>query len=170
LNNKLHIALVQADLIWENPKENFEHFDSLLKEIDPKTDIIILPEVFSTGFTMKLENLEKPLGKTSFQWLQNKAKSLDKILVGSVLFTEENRQYNRMFWVAPTGDFSYYDKRHLFQMGNEHKTITAGNRRVVVPFKDAHFMLQICYDLRFPVWSRNSYDKKKNTHNYDVLV
>lgn len=170
MDSNLHIALVQAGLVWENPKENFKLFDELLKDIDVKTDIIILPEVFSTGFTMQLENLEKPIGKTAFDWLQKKAISLRKTLVGSILFFEKDNYYNRMFWMQPDGNFSYYDKRHLFQMGEEHKVMTAGNKRVIIPYKDTNFMLQICYDLRFPVWVKNRYDKKNQQHDYDVLL
>ena len=170
MSNSIHIALVQADLAWENPFENHTHFNQLLKDIDAKTDIIILPEVFSTGFTMHLENLEKPIGKTAFDWLQGKAMTLKKTLVGSILFEENKEYYNRMFWIQPNGHFSYYDKRHLFQMGDEHKVMKAGDKRVVIPFKGANIMLQICYDLRFPVWVKNRYVKKTNQHDYDVLL
>jgi len=170
LSSTIHIALVQADLVWENPKENFNIFDKLLKDVNPETDIIILPEVFSTGFTMNLKNLETPIGKTAFDWLQQKAKQLNKVLVGSALFEENNNYYNRMFWMLPNGEFSYYDKRHLFQMGNEHQVITAGEKRVIIPYKGVNFMLQICYDLRFPVWVKNRYDDKNKKHDYEVLL
>lgn len=166
----IKLALLQSDLLWENPKANFEKFDSLLQSLNPDTDIVILPEVFSTAFTMEIAQLDKPVGKSAFDWLKEKSKSLNKVIVGSILLEEKKKYYNRMFWMRPDGSYSYYDKRHLFQMGDEHKVMTAGDKRVIIPFKNAHFMLQICYDLRFPVWIKNRFDKQKNTHEYDVLI
>jgi predicted amidohydrolase len=170
VNTTIHIALVQSNLVWENPIENFKKFDELLNNINQETDIIILPEVFSTGFTMNLKNLETPIGKSAFDWLKKKAEKLNKTLIGSFIFEDNNNYYNRMFWMLPDGNFSYYDKRHLFQMGNEHKVIKAGDKRVIIPYKGVNFMLQICYDLRFPVWVKNRYDANTKKHDYDVLL
>ncbi len=169
-NQSIKISLVQSDLVWENTTKNLENFDKLLTEIDNETEIIILPEMFSTGFTMNVENLEKPLGKRAFDWLKDKAKKLDKIIVGSILFEQDEKYYNRMFWMRPDGSFETYDKRHLFSMANEHKIITAGNKRTIVEYKGIKFLLQICYDLRFPVWSKNTYDKKNDTYEFDTII
>ncbi len=166
----IKLALVQTDLLWENPKGNFKKFDVLLQNLDMDTEIVILPEVFSTGFTMEVNHLEKPVGNSALNWLKKKANSLNKIIIGSILLEEKQKYFNRMYWIRPDGSYSYYDKRHLFQMGGEHKVMTAGNKRIIIPYKDTHFMLQICYDLRFPVWVKNRFDKQNNTHEYDVLI
>ncbi len=169
-NNNIKLALIQTDLIWENTQANLDKFDILLQDIAPDTDIIILPEVFSTGFALEPSNFEKPVGKKAFNWLKNKAISLKKVLVGSLIFEENKKYYNRMFWMRPDGRFEFYDKRHLFQMGDEHKVMTAGDKPTIVAYKNTKFNLQVCYDLRFPVWAKNNYNKQTNTHDYDVLI
>ncbi len=169
-SNSIKLALVQADLLWQNTQGNLNKFDEFLQNLEDNTDIVILPEMFATAFTMQVEKLEKPVGKSALAWLKNKAKELDKILVGSLLFEENSRYFNRMFWVRPDTIYSFYDKRHLFRMGNEESVMTAGNQRVVIPFKGMNFMLQVCYDLRFPVWVKNNFDNKTKKHDYDVIV
>lgn len=168
--SSIKLALIQTDILWENPKANFGKFDALLQDLNTDTDIVILPEMFATGFTMEVHQLAKPVGKSAFDWLQKKAIALNKVIIGSILLEAENKYYNRMFWMRPDGSYSYYDKRHLFQMGDEHKVMTAGNKRVIIPYKDTHFMLQVCYDLRFPVWAKNRYDIHKKEHEYGVLI
>lgn len=170
MKNTINIALIQTDLVWENTPVNLSKFDLLLKDITPETEIVIFPEVFTTGFALEPANFEKPVGLKAFEWLQKKAKSLNKILVASVIFEEHKNYLNRLFWMRPDGSFDYYDKRHLFQMGGEHKVMTAGNKRKIIPYKGVKFNLQICYDLRFPVWAKNKYNKETNTHDYDVLL
>ncbi len=167
---KIKLALIQADLVWENPKENLKLFDKQLANLATDTEIVILPEVFATGFTMDIAKFGDNIGVDAFNWLKQKAKTLNKILVGSILIKESGNHYNRMYWMRPNGSFEYYDKRHLFQMGGEHKVMTAGDKRVIVAYKGVKFMFQICYDLRFPSFVRNKYDKQTNTHNYDVLL
>jgi len=151
---KIKLALIQADLVWENPKENLKSFDKQLSNLATDVEIVILPEVFATGFTMTISKFGDSIGIDAFNWLKQKAKTLDKIFVGSLLVKEKGNYYNRMYWVRPDGSFEYYDKRHLFQMGDEHKVMTAGNKRVVVEHKGVKFMLQTCYDLRFPLLYR----------------
>ena len=170
MQQKIHFSLIQADLVWENTQANLEKFDDLLRKIPPETEIIILPEMFSTGFTMNVENLEKPLGKQAFEWMQQKAKELQKILVGSILTGENGRHYNRMFWMRPDGSFDFYDKRHLFHQGGEDRVMTAGNKKTIVEHKGVRFLLQICYDLRFPVWSKNNFDQKTGKYDYDAII
>lgn len=168
--NTIKLALVQADLLWQNTDGNLAKFDTLLSDIDKDSDIVILPEMFATGFTMAVDKLEKPVGHTSLEWLKSKAFSLKINLVGSLLFEEENKYYNRMFWMRPDGNYSFYDKRHLFRMGNEDEVMTAGNKRVIIPFKGMKFMLQVCYDLRFPVWVKNNYNKATKSFDYDAII
>jgi len=170
MKNKINIALIQTDLIWENTQANLNAFDVLLENLAPETELIIFPEVFTTGFALDPTNFERPVGQKAFEWLKNKAHSLHKIIIASVIFEEDENYLNRMFWMRPDGSFEYYDKRHLFQMGGEHKVMTAGEKPTIVKYKGVKFNLQICYDLRFPVWARNKYNKESNTHDYDVLV
>ncbi|HIP48560.1 MAG TPA: hypothetical protein EYG92_06295 [Lutibacter sp.] len=169
-NNKINIALIQTDLVWENTQANLAKFDVLLKDITSETEIIIFPEVFTTGFALEPSKFEQPVGQKAFEWLKDKAKSLNKIIVASVIFEENKNYLNRLFWMRPDGSFEYYDKRHLFQMGGEHKVMTAGDKPKIVSYKGVKFNLQVCYDLRFPVWAKNNYDKESNTHDYDVLL
>ena len=166
----MKITLIQAHLIWENAQANLDKFDNLMSGLSKDTEIVMLPEMFSTGFTMNVDNLPKPLGQTAFEWLQQKASAIDKIIVGSILTEDKGKYYNRMYWMRPDGSFDYYDKRHLFHQGGEDKVMTAGDRRVVINHKGVKFMLQICYDLRFPVAVKNNYNKETDTYDYDVIV
>ena len=170
MSDTIRLSLIQTDLVWEDESANLSRFNRLLSQIDPKTEIIILPEMFATGFTMKVEKFQKPVGLQSFEWLKQKSSELNKIIVGSLLTEVDEHYYNRMYWMCPDGSFAYYDKRHLFHMGGEHKVMTAGNRKVFVDYKNKRFQLQICYDLRFPVWSKNNYDEINNSYDYDAII
>lgn len=167
---KLPVTLIQADLAWENPKENFQKFETFFEKVDDESDLIVLPEMFATGFSMKPENFEKPVGKEAFSWMQEQAKKNQKNIVGSILFEDSEKFYNRMFWMRPDGSFETYDKRHLFQMGRENEVMTAGKKKTIVMHKDVNFLLQICYDLRFPVWTKNRFDPEKKSYDYDVII
>jgi len=167
---KINFSLIQADLIWENPQANLEMFDTLIEQIPHETEIVILPEMFSTGFTMNVQNLEKPVGKKAFEWLKNKSNSINKIIVASILLEKNEKYYNRMFWMRPDGSYEYYDKRHLFHQGGEDKVMTAGEKKTIINYKGVKFLLQICYDLRFPVWSKNNFDREKQTYDYDAII
>ncbi len=163
-------ALIQMDIKWENVESNLKKLDNLIKTVPDDTGLIILPEMFSTGFTMNVNSLPRPIGKKSFEWMQTKAKQIDKIITGSILMEENGKYYNRMFWMKSDGSYEYYNKRHLFHMGGEHNVMTAGTERKIIHYKGMKIMLQICYDLRFPVWSKNRFDKKKDEYEYDVLI
>jgi omega-amidase len=169
-DNQINISLVQADLVWENTEANLVKFNKLLEQVPQYTEIVILPEMFSTGFTMNVQNLDKPVGHKAFDWLKEKAKNLQKIIVGSILTEDHGKFYNRMYWMRPNGSFEYYDKRHLFHQGGEDKVMTPGNRKVFVTYKGIKFQLLICYDLRFPVWSKNNYDIETDTYDYDAII
>ncbi len=170
MQDSIKIALVQADLLWDAVDKNLQKFDVLLASAETDTDLIVLPEMFATAFTVNPNPKKISIGSIPLKWLKNKAKKLQKIIVGSILFEENNKFYNRLFWMFPNGDYRYYDKRHLFQMGNEHQTITPGEKRIIISYKNTKFLLQICYDLRFPVASRNTYNATTNTYNYDVII
>ena len=154
----LKITLVQCPLAWENPEANLKNFDvSLKKEKTGPTDVIVLPEMFTTGFTMKPEkNAEKHEGK-GLQWMKQKAKELNAHITGSICVEDNNEYFNRLYFVDSTGKYSIYNKRHLFRMGGEEKHYGAGKEKIIVTVKGWKIMPLVCYDLRFPVWSRNSW-------------
>ena len=166
----MKIALVQTNIIWEDERVNLNKLTQQLRTISSDAEVVILPEMFATGFTMAVQNLVKPAGKNIFAWMQNMAVSLQKVIVGSVLTEVNNRYYNRMYWVRPDGTFDYYDKRHLFHQGGEDAVMYAGHQNTIVTYKGVRFMLQICYDLRFPVAVKNKYNKEKQSYDYDVII
>lgn len=158
----LKITIIQPDIIWENVQANLEKYSALFAEIE-KTDVIILPEMFTTGFSINPENLKESMDGNSVQWMKNMAKEKDASVVGSMIIEEDGKIYNRVVWVFPDGKTEFYNKRHLFTMGQEHLNYSPGNQKTVIEFRGWKFCPLVCYDLRFPVWSRN-------TDNYDVLI
>ncbi len=159
----LKVTLLQTPLHWESVEKNISMFDELLNSITEQTDLIILPEMFSTGFTMNTSIAEVMTGK-SLQWLKEKAKEKNCVITGSLMISENGKNYNRLIWMQPDGNFQTYDKRHLFRMANEQSHFTAGDKKLIATLKGWKICPLICYDLRFPVWSRN-----KNL-DYDVLI
>lgn len=163
ISEELDVAVLQFDLVWEHPEENRKKFEqSIITLATQSVDIIVLPEMFTTGFTMNTQLAEKMNGTTVI-WMQRLAKKVDAAIVGSVMITENERYYNRLLFVHPTGKIDFYDKRHLFTLAGENKVFTAGTEKRLVTYKGWKICLLICYDLRFPVWTRN-------TENYDVLL
>src|SRR5690606_10159959 len=161
--NKLNIALIQIPLFWEDPERNRELFSSKIKSITNKIDLIVLPEMFTTGFTMTPENIDLREGDITVAWMQEKAKEHNAAVVGSVVFFEAGNYFNRLFFVGPDGRVSQYDKRHTFALAGEDKVYQAGTEKLIIDFRGFKICPLICYDLRFPVWARNTVD-------YDVLV
>ncbi len=158
----LAVTLIQCELAWEQPADNRRQFESVLGNLDSATDLIVLPEMFTTGFSMNaLANAEDPGGDTE-RWLQGLARRLDCALTGSIAVRADGGVYNRMLFAHPDG-VSHYDKRHLFRMAGEHKRYLPGRDRVIVRWRGWRILLQVCYDLRFPVFSRNRED-------YDLAV
>lgn len=160
----LKITTLQTTLHWEDPVKNIELLSEQLQQVKD-TDIIILPEMFTTGFTMKPELLAEEPGGTGFQWMQKTAALKNAVVVGSISVKEQGHYYNRLYWVRPDGSFLAYDKRHLFSMGKEHEHYTSGNQKLIIDHKGWKICPLICYDLRFPVWSRNT---RQDT--YDLLI
>jgi omega-amidase len=158
----LSVTLVQPNLVWENKSANLAKIEGMLDNIG-QTDLIVLPEMFTTGFTMNVETLAETMQGQTVNWLKEKARQWQSAIVGSIIIEEEGRYFNRLVWVTPEQEVSWYDKRHLFSMGEEHLHFTPGNQRVTVEWKGWKIRLLICYDLRFPVWSRNHDD-------YDLLI
>lgn len=163
MDKKLNIALVQAPLLWEDPKRNRSYFAKKLEEIISAVDLIIFPEMFNTGFTMHPEHIDKNEGEITLEWMQEKAKAKNVALIGSIPFFENNKYTNRLFFVKPDGSHQHYDKRHTFTLAGENEVYEAGEERLIVEFKGFRICPLICYDLRFPVWARNSDD-------YDILI
>ena len=158
----LNATLVQCQLAWEKPEDNRGQFASIINGLAARTDLVVLPETFTTGFSMNaLANAEKPGGETE-QWLQDIALAHDCAVTGSIAVEAEGKVFNRMLFATP-GGLQYYDKRHLFRMAGEHKRYAPGSDRVLVNWRGWRINLQVCYDLRFPVFSRNRDD-------YDMLI
>ena len=151
-------TIVQCGLKWEDRDANLGHISSLLDAAAPGSGIVVLPEMFTTGFTMNPAPLAEGMDGPTVRWMKERASAGGYALCGSVIIGEEGLFYNRMIFVTPSGEVTFYDKRHLHTMSGEHTVYSRGNKRVVVPYREFSFSLQVCYDLRFPVWSRNRGD------------
>jgi len=160
---KLNTAIIQANLAWENIEENLNLFSEKIDFIDKDVDLIVLPEMFSTSFSMNAENLAEPPQGPAFKWMQKIARKRNVAVTGSVIVKENNNFYNRLYFVFPDTTFKTYDKRHTFSLAKEDQTYTAGNERLIIEYKGWKICPLICYDLRFPVWARNTVD-------YDLLI
>jgi len=164
----LKVALIQSDIVWEDIAENLLHFDRKIGQLDNHHDLVVLPEMFSTGFTMNVEKCAETINGSALAWMKEKAKAMNCIVAGSLLIADEGKYYNRMFCVKPDGSFHFYNKRHLFSMAGEQRKISHGKDKTITTLNGWNFSLQICYDLRFPVWSRNKLTDGK--FDYDVLL
>ncbi|NNE29094.1 MAG: amidohydrolase [Saprospiraceae bacterium] len=148
--------MVQADLLWENPSGNRAQLEEYLKELSPdSSDLILFPEMFTTGFSMGPKSLAEKMGGPTLQWMADWAARLETVVAGSLIIEEEGSFYNRFVFVFPDGSVQHYDKRHLFTLAGEHIPYTPGEFRTTVDIKGWRILPQVCYDLRFPVWSRN---------------
>lgn len=163
MHKKLNTAIIQADLKWEDAQANRSYFTKEIEALSEEVDLIILPEMFTTGFSMNAENLAEKNDGLSFQWMREMARLKGAAVTGSLIISEAGNYYNRLFFVFPNGEYKTYDKRHTFTLAGEDKTYTAGKERLIVEFKGWRICPLICYDLRFPVWARN-------TENYDLLI
>jgi predicted amidohydrolase len=170
LNQDLTITLIQSNLYWEEIDANLSSFEEKIWQIGQATDVIVLPEMFTTGFTMNAQKLAEHMNMRTFKWMRQMADQTGALMLGSYIVTEHQRYYNRLLWMEPGGDFKTYDKRHLFRMADEHLTYAAGETRLTCEWKGWRIFPLVCYDLRFPVWSRNSYNKTTGQMDYDVLV
>ncbi len=159
----MKISLVQYDIVWEDKEANFERIERIISGSKWETDIIVLPEMFSTGFSMNAQVLAEEPGSRTFTWMSDLASGLNSGVCGSYMVRERNLFFNRWVFVTPAGETWSYDKRHLFSMGGEDKVYTAGKERRVISFRGIRILPLVCYDLRFPVWSRNR-------NEYDLLI
>lgn len=159
----MKIALIQTSLIWENPNENRRLIQYKINAISQYVDLIVLPEMFTSGFTMNPKNVAETMQGKTILWLQNLAKAKNCAITGSVVIEENGKYFNRLVFVFPNGEIQYYDKRHLFTLAGEDKVYIAGTKKLIVDYKGFKICPLICYDLRFPVFSRNLED-------YDLLI
>lgn len=159
----MNISIVQPDIIWESPDKNIEKYNILLKEINSNPDLIILPEMFTTGFSMNSRELAFSMDNPFISWMQSRVEQLNSAIMGSLIIKDGNQYFNRLIFINRDGHISYYDKRHMFRMGGEGDHFSSGNKKVIVKFDEWRICPLICYDLRFPVWSRNR-------EEYDLLI
>lgn len=157
----MKISIIQQDIVWADVKENIRKAETAIDR-RPGADLYVLPEMFSTGFCTEPEGIAEEEGET-LRWMKAKAAQTDAAIAGSLAVKEDGRYYNRFYFVKPDGAVTYYDKKHLFTYGGEHERFTAGTERVVVEFRGVRILLEVCYDLRFPIWSRNRGD-------YDMIL
>lgn len=163
MSQTLRIGLVQANLAWEDPSRNFRHFESLLQEAD-SVDLLVLPEMWSTGFSMRPEVIAESSPGPALEWMKAHSQKLNTAIAGSIAVADGGKYYNRCYIVQPQGHIDHYDKKHLFSYGKEDRHYTAGIERKVIEIKGWKVMPIVCYDLRFPVWCRNV-DAK-----YDLMI
>jgi omega-amidase len=162
MKDDISITLVQPDIIWEEVDQNLSRLETMLEGNLKTTDLLILPETFSTGFTMRADLFAEDDKGQVISWMKEIAQKNDLCITGSLIFREGGKIFNRLYWITPEGIAAYYDKRHLFRMGREDQYFTNGESRVIMNLGEYRFLPQICYDLRFPVFARNRND-------YDIL-
>ncbi len=166
--SSLTITLIQSNLFWEDKKANLEMFQQKIESIKEKTEIVILPEMFSTGFSMKPELFAEKMDGETVKWMRRISAEKKIILTGSVMIEDNGKYFNRLIWMLPNDEYGIYDKRHLFAYADEHDHYTAGNKKLIASVKGWKINLQVCYDLRFPVWARQSPGSEEN--QYDLLI
>ena len=177
----LTITTIQSNLIWEEKSANLRLLEQKIAGIEEKTEIVILPEMFSTGFSMRPEALAETMDGETVEWMKRVSRENGVVLTGSIMIEEDGNYFNRLIWMLPNGQYGLYDKRHLFAFGEEDQHYSAGNKRLIASVKGWKINLQVCYDLRFPVWARNrvfdsAQTPEQNTstplsvYEYDVLI
>ena len=166
----MRITLLQTTLYWHNPVANMAMLEEQIFTLADSTDLIVLPEMFTTGFTMDARAVAEPMNLTTFRWMNQMAAQTGAVVTGSYVVKENGQFFNRLVWMQPDGQFDTYDKRHLFRMAGEDAVYTAGTRRLVKEWKGWRICPLVCYDLRFPVWSRNTSPDDSQAFDYDLLL
>jgi len=164
----LTITLIQTDLQWEDKAANLRVLEHKIRTIKERTEIVVLPEMFNTGFSMQPELFGETMDGESVEWMKRVSAERKIILTGSLIIKEDGNYYNRLIWMLPTGEYGFYDKRHLFAFAGEDKFFSSGNKRFIASVKGWRINLLVCYDLRFPVWSRQQVNE--TGAEYDVLI
>ncbi len=163
MSTTLNIALIQSNLYWEDPASNRKMFEEKIDTVPDHVDLIVLPEMFTTGFTMKPQNIALSEDDGTVEWMKRMAQQYNVAMVGSIIFQENGKFFNRLYFVSPEGALEIYDKKHTFTLAGEDEVYEAGKEKLIFEYKGFRICPMICYDLRFPVWSRN-------TEDYDVLI
>jgi omega-amidase len=166
----LKITIIQSEIHWEDIGANLAMLEEKIWQIGEPTDVIVLPEMFTTGFTMKADKLAEMMNMRTFKWMRQMAEQTGALILGSFIANVHDRFYNRLLWMEPGGTFKTYDKRHLFRMADEHQIYTPGESLLIGHWKGWRICPLICYDLRFPVWSRNRWNATLKKSSYDLLV
>lgn len=160
---KLSVLLIQSDTVWENAEQNRLNYSAKIDSVKEDFDLVVLPELFSTGFTMNPEPVFETMQEETVEWMKSMAAKKNSAITGSVIIKDNDNYYNRLLFVHPSGEIDIYDKRHTFTYAGEDKVFASGDKKLIVNYKGWKICPLICYDLRFPVWSRNLED-------YDVLI
>lgn len=163
MQEQLNVVLIQSNLVWENPKQNRKQFKEKIESVSQSVDMFILPEMFTTGFTMNAKEVAEAMDGKTVSWMKKRALKTNAAIVGSLVISEGGNYYNRLLFVEPSGEIRTYDKRHTFTLAGEDKVYSAGKDKLIVDYKGWKICPLVCYDLRFPVWARN-------TEDYDVLL
>jgi predicted amidohydrolase len=158
----INVTLIQSDIVWEDRISNLKNYQEKINQIE-STDLIVLPEMFTTGFSMSPKDISEKMNGETIQWMKQNAHKMNSAICGSIIIEEDDKYFNRFIWVNPDGSIHHYDKRHLFSFAGENENYTPGNEKIIIEYKGWRICPLICYDLRFPVWSRNSED-------YDLLI
>lgn len=172
----LSITIIQSDLFWEDKAANLHMFEQKINSIEDNAEIVVLPEMFNTGFSMRPQQFAESMTGETVEWMKRISHENGIVLTGSLMIEEEGNYYNRLVWMLPNGQYGYYDKRHLFAFAQEDKHYKAGNKRLIASVKGWKINLMVCYDLRFPVWARqqtviHEEESAVNTAcEYDVLI
>ena len=164
----LRITAVQSPLVWGEKLQNLDYFTQALDGLTEKTDLVVLPEMFATGFITDRTEIAEPMHGRVMQWMQHAAARLECVVTGSIAIHVEGNYFNRLIWMRPDGSFETTDKRHLFRMGNEHQQFSPGSSQLVVNLKGWKIRPLVCYDLRFPVWSKNSFEDGE--YGFDLMI
>jgi omega-amidase len=169
----LTITTIQTNLFWEDKRANLQMLEEKINALSNKTEIVVLPEMFSTGFSMQPNLLAENMDGEAVEWMKRVSNENGIIITGSLIIEEESKYYNRLIWMLPNGQFGYYNKRHLFAYAGEHEHYTAGNKRLIASVKGWKINLQVCYDLRFPVWTRQvppQQGEVRRGPEYDAII
>ena len=170
MKTDLRVTLFQSDLYWQSADANLSAFEEKIWQLEEETDLIVLPEMFNSGFTMEPAGVAEPVNGRTYRWMKQIAKQTQATVMGSLVVKEQYQYFNRLVIMDPSGDYQHYDKKHLFSLAGEHQSFTAGKNREVVIVKGWRLLPLVCYDLRFPVWSRSINQDEKPTYEYDALV
>ncbi len=168
MSNVLNVSLVQSRIHWLDIQANLEWYASRLEQLNTRSDLIVLPEMFNTGFSMEASRFAETMDGPTMRWMSEMSAHYQAALIGSIMVQDRGHFYNRLIWMFPDGRYEYYDKRHLFRMAGEHQTYSPGQSRLIINYKGWRICPMVCYDLRFPVWSRNRLIGSE--YDYDCLI